>query len=252
MEEKNVTRTEYSENTGVNVAEPALPPQKSEQSSEHCPEQSSVQSSEENSKYAAARRRAQAQRDEAIERIKRETHEAMLLEMDGIFADCGLVDPYTDSPINSKADFDRYKERRRAEISAMQDRAEEDSDKESVSALIEAELDGICALDCDIHSVDDIAAQPYAERLYQLIERGYQPLDAYRLAAMDKLIGHAAQRARLSAQTAAASKSHLRKTGGAGVGAASVPSEIRQSYLAFNPGATDAEISAHYNKYLQR
>ena len=234
MEEKNITQTDTVEALGANEAELALPPKSSEQSSE------------ENSKYAAARRRAQAQRDQAIEQIKRETQEELTRQLDAIFEDCGLIDPYTGSPITSKAQFESYKERHR-EQSAHPTATEADT----TASLIEAEIEAISSLDGDIESMADIEAQPYASRLYELVERGYGVLDAYKLASMDKLMDKSARRALESARASAFAKSHLRKTASAGAWSSNVPKEIRQAYLAFNPGVTDAQISAHYNKYLR-
>ena len=43
-------------------------------------------------------------------------------------------------------------------------------------------------------------------------------------------------------------KQHMGQTKERGAGAVSVPAEVKEMYRALNPGATDAEIQAHYNR----
>ena len=90
---------------------------------------------------------------------------------------------------------------------------------------------------------------PNSKEFYSLVKRGNSFLDAYRLANFDKLTAARAEQARQQAMNNARSKDHLRPTTGQqGAGAVSVPPDEMAMFRAINPGATEAQIQAYYNK----
>lgn len=199
--------------------------------------------------------------------------------IDEAFKTSGMRNPYTGQPITSKAEYDAYKERfdaeRREQLlkkSGMSDEefqqfvqdlpevrkareAQETAEKaqrEAREAAARVKLDEqireIGAIDPSIKSLEDLAKMPTYPRFYELVQRGNTLIDAFRLANFDALTQRAAAGARQAAANAARSKEHLEPTRSRGTGAVSVPAEVREQYLLFNPGATDEEIQKHYQK----
>lgn len=120
-------------------------------------------------------------------------------------------------------------------------------------ARVDAELAEIHKLDPTINTVEDLLSMPSAKAFYDLVRKGNSFLDAYRLANFDRLTTARAEAARQQALNNARGKDHL--TGHRtpqGTGAATVPPDVKAEYLAFNPGATDAEIQKHYNRYMEK
>ena len=85
-------------------------------------------------------------------------------------------------------------------------------------------------------------------QFYELVKRGNTLIDAYKLANFDTLTRSAAQATRQAAINSVQSKRHMSQTTARGAGAVAVPGDVKEMYRALNPGATDAEIQAHYNR----
>ena len=92
----------------------------------------------------------------------------------------------------------------------------------------------------------------YPEFYHLVAQRKMSLVEAYRLANHDSIVREAEDRGKQAAFNANMGKNHLGKTATRGAGAITVPTEIAAEYRAFNPNATDAEISAHYNKYMKK
>lgn len=107
-------------------------------------------------------------------------------------------------------------------------------------------------MDPTISTVEDLMKMPTSKAFYGYVQKGNSFLDAYRLANFDALTKAREEAARHQALVNARGKDHLGTDSGRGGGAAPVPADIKAEYLTFNPTATDAEIQAHYNKYLKR
>ena len=58
-----------------------------------------------------ARRRAEAQRDAAIEKAKADAQAEAKRTIEQFFRNSGLVNPYTKTPITTKAEYEAYRER---------------------------------------------------------------------------------------------------------------------------------------------
>lgn len=242
-----------------------------------------VQSAEENAKYAAARRKAEAERDAAIAKAKADAQAEAQKTIDEAYRGMGLYDPYTKKPITTKAEYDAYKQQmdiaKKSKVARASGMSEEEFDsfvaelpevkaarevRERAEAQIKEaqareaqvkigeQLSEIAAFDPSIKTLGDLKKMENYSEFYNRVKRGHTLVEAYKLTNFDKLTAQAASGAKQAAINSISGKSHLEKTSGRGAGAVTVPSEIAEQYRVFNPGATDAEIQRHYNKYLKK
>ena len=231
------------------------------------------QSAEENARYAAARRKAEQERDAAIERARVDAKAEAQRVLDDAFRGSGLVNPYTKQPITSKAEFDAYKQAfeqdQRAKIlkrSGMNEaqfnafiqsipevrkakEAETAANRARAEIKVQEQLTEIRKLNPNIQTVRDLAGMETYPKLYEMVQRGYDLADAYRLANFAELSKREAGAARQSAINAVKSKSHLAPVAErSGTAEIVVPEETKQLYRQLNPGVTDDEIKRHYAK----
>ena len=231
------------------------------------------QSAEENARYAAARRKAEQERDAAIERARADAKAEAQRVLDDAFRGSGLVNPYTKQPITSKAEFDAYKQAfeqdQRAKLlkrSGMNEaqfdafiqsipevrrakEAETAANRARAEMKVEAQMAEIRKLNPNIQTVRDLAGMETYPKLYEMVQRGYDLADAYRLANFTELSKREAGAARQSAINAVKSKSHLAPVAErSGTAEIVVPEETKQLYRQLNPGVTDDEIKRHYAK----
>lgn len=238
------------------------------------------QSPEERSRYAAARRKAEAERDAAIEKARQEAKEEAQRTIDEAFKQSGLTNPYTKKPITSKAEYDEYLAQRDQEKKARVIRNSKMTEQEfqefiaelpevkeakrtaeeatraareqQAKAAMEEQMKEISALDPSIKEVADLTKMETYPQFYEYVKKGNNFIEAFKLANFDTLNRNTAAASRQAAINNAKSKAHLSATTTRGAGAAPVPADVREMYLAFNPGATDAEIQAHYNKHHKK
>lgn len=234
---------------------------------------------EERAKYAAARRKAEQERDAAIARQKADYER----QMNELIAGMGLTNPETGNVIKTKVEYDQYKTalaatKRQAflrrtgiaedELNAFIEgtpevveakeamlRIREQEQKTRLDNLrreIERDVEEIGKIDADVKSLENIRAAENWPDIEQRLRRGYSLLDAYKLANMDRLGEKKAAAERQRAINASAQKQHMQRTEQRGSGAVAVPADVKAAYRTFNPGATDAEIAAHYAKYAKR
>ena len=124
---------------------------------------------------------------------------------------------------------------------------------EAERVRIDGQLAKIAELNPNIKGLGDILAMDTAPAFRENVAKGMDFYDAYRLANMDSMAQAQARRAVQAAQQNTRGKEHLKATGNArGSGAASVPQAEMKLYRMMNPNMTDAQIQAHYNKYLKR
>ncbi len=240
------------------------------------------QTPEQNAQFAAARRKAEAERDAAIAKAKEDAKEEAQRTIDEAFRNSGLTNPYTKKPITSKAEYDEYRARFEAEkkarilkksgmsdeefqqfvqglpevkqakeAQAAAETAERQAREQQAKLKVEEQLKEITALDPTIQDLKDLAKMETYPKFYELVKRGNTLTDAFKLANYDALTGRAAAASRQAAINSAQGKQHLSPTTQRGAGAVSVPADIKAEYLAFNPDATDAEIQQHYNRYMK-
>ena len=251
---------ENTENAaGANETEPA------EQSVENAGEQSP----EDRSKFAAARRKAEQERDAAVAKAKEDAQR----ELDDTIKALGLTDSFTGKPITTKAEFDAWKraesEQKRSEIAeaaGMSDtefgsfvdnlpqvqeykRAAESARQQEQKMVLDEQIKEIAKLDPSIKGVKDLFDRPEYQDIYNKVKLGNSIVDAFKLVYFDKLTASAGDAARQAALNAANSKEHLQPNGQRGAGAIPVPPDVKAQYKLLNPNATDAEIQEHYHRF---
>lgn len=237
------------------------------------------QTPEQNAAFAAARRKAEAERDAAVEKARTDAQEEARRTIDEAFRNSGLVNPYTKQPITSKAEYDEYRQRfdaeRKArvlkksgmsdeefnafvndlpevkqakEAQAAAERAQQEANEAQARVKVDEQLKEIGKLNPNIRELKDLAAMETYPKFYELVKKGNTLVDAYRLANFEALTSSAAAATRQAALNNLQGKQHMGQTKERGAGAVSVPAEVKEMYRALNPGATDAEIQAHYNR----
>lgn len=277
---------ETTQAQGAEAQEPAEPageetqePTQAQEPAEGGEERRERQTPEQNAAFAAARRKAEAERDAAVEKARTDAQEEARRTIDEAFRNSGLVNPYTKQPITSKAEYDEYRQRYDAERKAsllkksgmsdaefsafidglpevQQAKAAQRAAEQARRAAMETqaklrteeELKEIGKLNPNIRELKDLTAMETYPRFLELVRRGNTLLDAYRLANLDALASGAAAATRQAAINAVQSKQHMGQTKERGTGALRVPEDVKAMYRALNPGATDAEIQAHYNR----
>lgn len=241
------------------------------------------QSPEDNSRYAAARRKAEAERDAAVLKAREESAAETRKEIEETIGALGLLNPYTKQPIRTLEDLRAFREGRQQESKNKLMRAagmteeqyqqfvadlpEVKAAREQQSAADEAakkvmaneartklaeQMAEITALDPEIKTVEDLKNMENYDRFYALVKKGNSLSDAYKLVNMDKIMAGNTAATRQAAINAANSKNHLDRTTTRGAGAVTVPKDVADMYRAFDPKITDAEIQRHYSKYKNK
>lgn len=239
-----------------------------------------AQSPEERARFAAARRKAEQERDAAIEKARQDAQAQAQQQLDAAIKALGLINPYTKQPIQTKAEFDSYQQKRaeekrnnmlqksgmsREEFSKMVEElpevqqaraAKQQADamlqrvrQDNAKARMDEQLKQIQALDPSIQSINDLAKADNYQEILDRVKGGYSILDAFKLANFDKLQQRTVMAAKQAAVNAAQGKAHLQQTQGRGAGAASVPENVKAEYRMMMPGITDDEIQKHWNNY---
>lgn len=269
--------------------QPQEPTRKPEEGGEEPPpapaEVPGEQTEQQRRDHAAQRRREEQQAavDAAVQKALQEERTRSQAEMDAFFAAAGLKNTITGEPITNMEQFRAWREafeaaRLQRDLKAgkltpetLNDvisknptvkaaaeivrKGQEDQRRQEMAAAqakVDAELKEIQKLDPSIREVRDLVSMPTAKEFYELVKKGNSFLDAFRLANYDRLTAQAAEAARQQAQNLARSKEHLIHTQVKGAGAATVPAEELAMFRQFNPGATEAEIQAYYNKYKDK
>ena len=224
-----------------------------------------VQSDEENARYAAMRRKAEA---DAEKRMK--------TELDRSIASLGLTDPYTNKPITNQAEMEAYRQRfveeQRKEVQEKAGMSPEDYQRFvdslpevqagkaaqqkvmdlEIRAKIDSQMREIQMISPEIKSMEDLSKLDNFDKLYDMVGRGYELADAYKVLNYDRLTAKTAEAAKQKTLNSIGGKDHLQPAAPRGQGAVPVPAEVAAEYRALMPDATDAEIQAHYNKYARK
>ena len=120
----------------------------------------------------------------------------------------------------------------------------------AAKAKIEGEIAEIHKMDESIGSLEDLMQAPYWPELYAMTKRGYSIKDAHFLLNHDRLEKAKIDAAKQQTMNNTRGKDHMTATAAPrGAGSISVPAADLAMFRQFNPGATDAEIQAYYNKY---
>lgn len=128
--------------------------------------------------------------------------------------------------------------------------AKEQAERAQFQTEVDRQLAEIAKLDPSIQSVADLLNMPNAKEFRELVNQGKNFLEAYKLLNFESIVSARAEAAKQQALTNNRGKDHLQATGNSrGNGATAVPQADMELYRLINPGATDAQIQAHYNKY---
>ena len=231
----------------------------SDESSHH------VQTDEENARYAAMRRKAEA-----------DAEKRMNAELDKSIASLGLTDPYTNKPITNHAEMQAYRQRfveeQRKEMQEKAGMSPDDYQRFvdslpevqagkaaqqkvmdlEIRAKIDSQMREIQMISPEIKSMEDLSKLDNFDKLYDMVGKGYELADAYKVLNYDRLTAKAAEAAKQQALNSIGGKNHLQPVTPRGQGAVPVPADVVAEYRALMPEATDAEIQAHYNKYTRK
>lgn len=238
-----------------------------------------TQTPEENSRYAAARRAAEAERDRAIAAER----ERSAREADSLIASLGMVNPYTGQAINSKAEYDAYTKARAGEAKktfmeqsgisesqyqqmiqslpevqeAMKARAESErvaAEYRSMQARsrLEEQVKEVTKLDPSIKSIDDLAKMENYDVFYDLVKKGNSLADAYKLANYDKLMERSAAAEKQRNLNAAAGKSHFTPNANTiASGLDEVPASTKEYYKIMFPDMSEEQIAKEYARFAK-
>ena len=280
--------TEAAEPSETGAADHAAQGEKAQEAAAPAGDDSTPDSEEgtgrtgEDSGFSAARRRAEAERNAAIAKARADAQAEAQRVVDQFFRNSGLVNPYTKTPITTKAEYETYRKQFQArqkqtvlektgmtpeeyktfvdglpEVQAAR-QAKEAADKAAraarereARALVEEQLKEVQGLDPSIKSLQDLSKMETYPQLYEMVKRGYSIVDAYKLANYDALTARAAAASRQAAVNAVQSKRHLSATKPRGEGAVSVPDSVLEEYRVLNPGASREEIQKHYQNYIR-
>ena len=114
------------------------------------------------------------------------------------------------------------------------------------------ELEEIRRMDPEMEDLGCILRSESGERFRRYVRRGLSFVEAYTLAARDRLDGLREEKAREAARVKAASKDHLNATSSTGLGALPVPGEEMALFRELMPGVAEAEIRRYYNADRKR
>lgn len=112
-------------------------------------------------------------------------------------------------------------------------------------AVVDRQLAEIRQMDPEMKDLNAILQSPAGPRFRELVEKGLDFKDSYKLAAEDRLAGIKANRQ--GAKTGG--KDHLTSTSQRGSGDIDVPADELELFRTLNPDMSDADIRKFYNDY---
>lgn len=244
---------------GENTSQAEAAQEKPAEGQEKPAEGKKEQTPEERARQAEGRRRREA--EEAGRR-------AAMEEMNAVISRLGFTDPATGEAVDTAEKLKAYEAKLRKDRFAAGKPTEADIDAKVQEAIqkrnapaeeprgidprIQSELDQIKALDPEMTDLGAILHSEAGEKFRGYVSRGLGFLDAYKLAAEERLSslrqGKAAEAARLQA----ASKDHLSGTKTTGSGALSVPAETEEYFRVFFPEESAADHQRMYNADQKR
>ena len=128
----------------------------------------------------------------------------------------------------------------------------EEAGSTSDDGQVNAQLARIRAMDPEMRDLGAILHSDAGESFRRYVGMGLDFVDAYTLAARERLEELRARRAEDAARAKAAGKDHLSATTSRGRGALSVPAGEMAIIRALLPDATDEEIRRYYNQDRKR
>lgn len=241
-------------------------------------EEEAEQSAEENARYAAARRKAEAERDAAIAEAQ--------AEMENRIVSMGIVNPYTGEPVEDMEGFERYtaalvEDKRKAAEEKMKDAGLTENEIDQLvtvhpdvikareerikleqlerrqqelryDQIIEDEIAKIHEMDPSINSFDDLQKIENLAEMEDMIHRGYNISDAFFLANKEAIMAQRISGAKQETRNSLAGRGHLEHTATRGSGGVDIPSDELAAFREMMPKASVAEIQKFYERDLKR
>lgn len=223
-----------------------------EQAPEEKPQEKPQQSAQENARQAEGRR---------IREREQRAYQAARSEMSALLKELG-IEKSDGSTIDTVEDLEAVAKARRedrlskgspteADIQAIVDERLRQAQQPPAPAPMSAEdraavdrqLAEIRQMDPEMKDLNAILQSPAGPRFRELVEKGLDFKDAYKLAAEDRLAGIRANRQ--GARTGG--KDHLTSTSQRGGGDVEVPAETKEMYRLLMPDMTDEQIQKAYN-----
>lgn len=244
------------------------------------------QSDDDNAKYAAARRKAEREKDLAVKAAVEQARKELEDQYNSELASTGLTDPHTNQPLKSleelkkwRETFAREKQREIQEkfeeaglgrdevdklvnshpdvIKAREEKrrleaAEQKLNEQRYKGMVEESIKEIQEFDPTIKSVLDIANSEHGAEVEEMIKKGYKISDAWKIANLDKIKQRTATAAQLETSSKARSKEHLEKSEQKGKGGISIPSDELAEFKKIMPKATKEQIQKFWEKDQKR
>lgn len=276
VEDQQVTEAEPETEAEESGNNPGVADQEEKGGEVSAPEETE-ETKERNAQFAAARRKAEAERDQAIRDMQSKAaadRDALIKE---IFAGLGQEDPYRGKPITTYEEYQAFMQKRSTEtvneeleeagvsrkaIDAIVDahpavraakaatekfrQQEEAAANAEMQNKVAAQLKEIAEYDPNIKSLADIMALPKYEVLKGYVGKGLNLTEAYRLSHYEEIAERSAARARQQALNASASKGHMTPRTERGHGEEAVPPEVIAEYRKLDPKATEKEIAKYW------
>lgn len=235
----------------------------------------------------AAKRRQREQQaqqaaiDQAVQAAVRQEKDRQEADMQAFFAKAGLKNTITGEPITNMEQFNAWNQQfndaklqrdlksgkltpealataignhpvvKQAQQLIDQNAAVKKAEQATAArAKIDAEIAEIHKLDESVDTLEDLMKAPYWQELYSMTKKGYSLRDAHFLLNHERLEKAKVEAAKQQTMNNARGKDHMTGTATPrGGGSVSVPAADLAMFRQFNPGATDAQIQAYYNKY---
>lgn len=216
-----------------------------------------TQDAETNSRQAEARRRREAREKD----LEQRAYQAGWNEASGIVAELGIEKP-DGSKITSMDDLKAYAADRRKERLAggqatqadiehiVDERLRQTTQKPDPAGnpAVQQQLAKIREMDPAMTDLGAILQSDAGGKFQEYVRKGLDFVDAYTLAARDRLAKISGNRS----AAAAGGKDHLSPTSSRGEGALSVPPDVMAMYRELDPDMSEKEIQQHYNKDRKR
>lgn len=255
---------------------------------EEAAEPQEQQTDEENSKYAAARRKAEEEFNKKLEAEK----SSYQSEINDLIKSLGIASPYGDQKgIETIEDLREYSKARaeelRAEereellnaglsedrmneiinnavennpavIKAKQDAAEYErlkalEQKKATEAVMNQELSLIQQLDPTVKNLKEVFEDAKGQEISKIVAESNGAISisqAYKLIHFDDIVNRRGVASRQQAINSMSGKDHLNRSTQTGKGGVDVPSAYAAEYRWYFPNASDDEIAEEYRKYL--
>lgn len=283
-------------NEGVNEQEPAEPVDEEVADEEYTLEEGGekeqepakpAQTAEENAKYAAARRKAERDVDERINKAVAEARRQSAEEYTSVLKGMGIMNPYTGKPLETMEDLKAYAD---AAAKEQQEQAKAQLDeyglsKEQIDALIQHHPDVVAArasserlkaleaqarsvrdrqvfeeeiakireFDPRVKSFSDFMADDKHEEMREMVnKRGMKIHEAWKLTHFDDIVNRSVSASKQETLNKVRGKEHLEKTGSRGDGGVSVPADMVAEYRMLNPDASLEDIRKFHERDVRR